>query len=215
MPTAREAMSNRPLSAWELREIIRQDFERLLDAEGLLSSQMGFGRVAYRLRLTLEIDRVQQPSSTFLDSRYAGTNVVERQPELASQEAFPLKEPSSEVAVVAKEVRRNIKSPNRERLRTGQPVSVDVKRQDGATVTEKVPYPKDPELEPGDVDIADVSAEGASEAGVAVAPARRQPTPEEADAAINAPAEKREFWSGAKQMEAERDPNAPWPTTEP
>lgn len=156
-PTAREVIANKPLAGDEVRELLRADFERLLDAEGLLSHYMAYGRLGWSLTLALHLDNPMRPESvTEILSRGAAIN----QPEIAAVEgAPPLANPSEEDIASALTLERTVTSPNVERLRNGLPVTIDVRQQDGTTSQQKVDYPPDPSLGEGDVTITDHSSE--------------------------------------------------------
>lgn len=161
MPTASETVPNRPLSGSEYREILRQDFEKLLDGEGLLSTYMGFGRVAHKITLQLFMANPLHPESKiYIDSRQKSKQEVEAHPELAAIEAPPLT--GDEVIVSEHTASRDITSPNSERLRSGQPVPVEVRQADGTVITQDIKYPKSDD--DGGVTIEDTSPRRASAA---------------------------------------------------
>jgi hypothetical protein len=148
MPSSREIVLNLALSGDELKEIILADISRLLRAEGMLSSNAAFGKVAYTLALKLHLDNPFFPESlTRIDSQPATLRQVEDSPALASVMRPPL--PSSATRSVGGTViHRDIASPNVERVRLGIPVPVLVEQQDGTKTVERVKYP--PEQAPVD-----------------------------------------------------------------
>jgi hypothetical protein len=157
-PTGRETVVNKALSGGELKKIILADCQRLVDAEGLLSEHIAFGRVAYSITLRLQIDNPYAAKD--------GVTIVsvpkrDSSGQLGVVESLPLASPSPATELGAMTLDRKIDSPNAERLREGLPVPVVVKGQDGTTQTESIKYPPDafPELGPGEVIIADVSAQ--------------------------------------------------------
>ncbi len=137
MPTSSEVVPNTPLSGIELKELISQDFAHLLAEDGMLADYMAFGRCAYRITLELQLDNPTYPKST--------TETHSRH--------YPLKPLSTKASVLEGKVQRKVTSPNAERLRSGQPVPVQRKQQDGTTITEKVTYPKDERIGEGDTQI--------------------------------------------------------------
>jgi len=141
-PTANEVISQKPLSATEIKEILRLDLERLLEGEGLLSHYMAYGRISYDLTLRLHMDNPMMPESKVT---------------VTSKPAPPLADPSPEAVASGTNVHRNISSPNAERLRHALPVPVSVKGQDGTTQTEFIKYPPQPDLGEGDVTVSDVT----------------------------------------------------------
>lgn len=151
MPTTNEIVTNKPLSGLELREIIRSDFERLLDGEGLLSHYLAYGRISYDLTLRLHLDNpMQRESSVSIASKPHADTIIE---------APPLKDTTAEAVASGTNVRRDITSPNAERLRHGLPVPVTTRGADGTTQQEMVKYPPQPELGPGEVAVTDTTKE--------------------------------------------------------
>jgi len=150
-PTANEIIGQKALSGMELREIIRKDFEKLLDAEGLLSHYMAYGKISYDLTLRLHLDNpMQRESSVTLASK----------PHVDSpMEAPPLKIASNKSVASGQNIHRDITSPNAERLRHELPLPVTVRGPDGTTQTELVKYPPQPDLGSGEVTITDVTKE--------------------------------------------------------
>jgi hypothetical protein len=148
-PTSTEAIVNKKLSGLELREILRADFEHLLDAEGLLSHYIAYGRISYDLTLRLHLDNPYTPeSSVSIASKPQAGTVIE---------APPLASPSAKSVVSAQNVHRDIKSPNEERLRHGLTLPVVTTGQDGTIQTEQIKYPPQPELGPGETTLTDAS----------------------------------------------------------
>jgi len=142
MPAASEIAVNRALSGEELKVVLRAAFEKLLDAEGMLSSHVAFGRVAYDLTIRLHLDNPFYPQSiTRVESRQASKQEVATDPRLAVIEPPPLDKPHSSPTVAGQTVSQSIESPNAERLRHGIPVPVDVRQQDGTVTTEHIQYP--------------------------------------------------------------------------
>jgi hypothetical protein len=150
-PTTGEAVSNKALSGLELREVIRADVERLLDAEGLLSHYLAYGRISYDITLRLHLDNpMQRESSTTISSK----------PHVDSpMEMPPLAHPSDKAVASGVNVHRDITSPNAERLRHELPLPVTVRGQDGTVQTEMVKYPPQPDLGEGEVKITDTTCD--------------------------------------------------------
>jgi hypothetical protein len=168
MPTAREVVPNTKLTGSELKTILRADFERLLDNEGMLSAHIAFGRVSYAINLKMHVDNPFHPESEIaMASRQVGTNLVAADAKLGAIEPVPLADPSLDASVAATKLQRNITSPNAERVRHGLPVPAIRTQQDGTTITEKITYPKEslPDLPDEDVAITDTSAQAAQEWG--------------------------------------------------
>lgn len=143
-PSARETVMNRALSGSELKSLIRADFERLLANDGLLSNHVAYGRISYQIVLRKHLDNsLQRLDESFVDS----------------QPAPPLADPSPDAIASGDTLTRTISSPNAERVRTGIPIPVAVKQQDGTTTVENVQYPPDDSLGDGDVQITDSTPE--------------------------------------------------------
>jgi hypothetical protein len=156
MPTAREVIANRPLSSTELRPILHAVLDKLIENEGMLSPHLAYGRIAFTLTLALHVDNpmaVTTPIS--LSSAPPAVNATPE--ELSAKGALqspPIISPTAEAAESVTEAEYSIDSPNAERLRHGLPVSLDVKQMDGTITQEKVTYPPDPSLGPGEVKIS-------------------------------------------------------------
>jgi len=130
------------LSGAELKEVLRADFNKLLDAEGMLADRVAYGRCAYAIRLTLHTGNVYWPESTIetvSDRRGSVADVVGEGRIIP--EKLPLENPSGGSSFGAQELSRSIDSPNAERLRTGMPVPVERRQADGTLITEHIKYP--------------------------------------------------------------------------
>lgn len=162
--TTREIIPNTPLSGAELKSLIRADFETLLANEGMLTDYIAYGRVGYRIQIGLYIDNPLSPrSNSHILSRPHPTRAIVDTPSLGAVETPPLLHPTTESTIAAIDISRNISSPNSERLRTGLPIPVLRREQDGSTIQALVKYPAPDDGDPGDVAIEDTSAELADE----------------------------------------------------
>jgi len=150
--TSRETVGNKGLNGSELKEIMIADFARLLDNEGMLNHYVAYGRIAYTLTLALHTDNPMR-----LESSVA--KVSQPSADRPAVEAPPLVDTSKDAVVAGAKLDRRITSPNEERLRHGLPLHVTMRGADGTVQTEQVKYPPSPELGPGDVTLADASAE--------------------------------------------------------
>jgi hypothetical protein len=150
--TGREAVVNKALSGIELREILKADFERLLDAEGLLSHYVAYNRIGYDLTLRLHLDNPYYPESAVA----IASKSSEAHPGV---EPAPLRDASDEAIASGQSLHRDIASPNAERLRHGLTLPVETRGQDGTVQIEQVRYPPQPELGPGEVTITDTTKE--------------------------------------------------------
>ena len=154
MPTQSEIIANRPLSGTEMREIIRQKLDTLMENEGLLTHYVAYGRVAFTLTLKLHLDNsFQRESEIEVSSSPAPVN----DPNPTVLEAPPLADPSPDAIISATELDYSIDSPNAERLRHALPVPVDVKQHDGTVSQESVTYPKDESLGDGALTVKNVT----------------------------------------------------------
>jgi hypothetical protein len=155
-PTAREVVVNRALSGPELRKIIHAKLDYLMDNEGLLSNYAAFGRVGFSVTLALHLDNPLSPESSI---EYVSRNPAVNEPDalLARVESIPLAEPSAEASLSGSQLDYKIDSPNKERLRHGIPVPVDVKQPDGTVSQQIIPYPPDPALGDGNLSLRDVT----------------------------------------------------------
>lgn len=183
-PTASESVPNRALNGTELKELLRADFERLLDNDGMLSEHLAFGRVAYDIVLRLHLDNAATPlSESSIKSRTRSVQQVRETPQLAAVESAPLQHPSSGAVAQGTEIQRIVDSPNQERLRLGLPIPVDVRQADRTIVTEQVRYPKDESLGEGNVQEQDVTKETRSAWGMLEQPQEVTVPAEEPDGA--------------------------------
>jgi len=172
MTTLKETAINKPLTGTELGILIERDFrERLLPNEGSLSAHIAYGRCAYEIVLRLHTANPMMPVTEInVRSRAMGVNEIdelrdkdgavirEAQPELAALEAAPLTDATND-SVGGTTLRRNVTSPNAERVREGLPVPVEVRQQDGTKTVENVVYPKQLGAGDGDVTVADSTNE--------------------------------------------------------
>lgn len=152
-PIASEVVPNRPLSALEVRELIRRDFDRMLDQFSPLQSMAAFGRSSWQLKLTFITETGAQ--DTFIDSRPHAVNIItgegRNKQSLPAPEQFknvrphPLQSALARAAGIT--LKREATSPNAERLRSGLPVPVDVKQNDGQVRQETIQYQPDPTMQ--------------------------------------------------------------------
>ena len=157
MPTTREVVPNRSLSGNELKRLILADFTRMLDNFGILSPHIAFGRCSYRLTCTVQSDKHAKPQDITLDSRAIDKRSVEANDSLGAVESHPLVDPSPAADTAARELVREVSSPNAERMRNQIPVPILRKQKDGTLINEEIPYPPQPELGRGEVTETDIS----------------------------------------------------------
>jgi hypothetical protein len=162
MPS-KEIVSNRALSGTEVQKLMREDFEKLLEGEGLLSQQMGYGRLGYDIRIRMHMANPFHPESEIsISSRRRAVQELDDNPALAAIESPPLAD-APDALVSATQVERTIDSPNVERIRIGEPIPVSVKQMDGTVSTQHIQYPKDPDAGDGNVVVRDVTDEALAE----------------------------------------------------
>lgn len=167
MPLQRETVVNKALNGRELKEILRQDFAKQLESNGLLTDYIAYGRIGYEIRLTLHLQDFNRTAPvTISPSRAPSIQQVEAVPELASIETFPLSSAAPDAVVDATRLTRNITSPNAERVRAGIGVPVQRRQQDGSLIEETVKYPPDPTFGEGNIGLEDVSAATRKELGI-------------------------------------------------
>ena len=92
MPTKAEVAINRALSATELSEILRRDFEALISKDGLLSSRAAaFGRISYEIRINLHLSNPAYPEHPLqYSSRRVAKQEIEADPRMDVIKPHPL-----------------------------------------------------------------------------------------------------------------------------
>ena len=169
MPTAKELVSNKPLSGVEARAILLSDFASMLESHGLFTGQMAYSRLAYEIRLTAHFDNFTLPQTQdSVRSRRRSDSAIAADPSLAAIEsAPPLVAPSPGAVFTSDELHRDIQSPNVARLEHGLPVEVSVKDADGHTTERAIQYPADyPGMESVPPTTKDVTAATRAELGL-------------------------------------------------
>lgn len=214
MPTSREVITNKPLAGEELKFILREDFEKLLIAEGILTSHIAFGRVSYQLELRLHTGNIHLPTSITTQRSILDPT---RHPALEPPPLTP-QPPRHDQFLSAHTLGRAITSPNLERIRHGLPVEIQHRTQEGSIEREKVVYPRDPDKMPGaegpgDMQIIETSAAARADWGVLDQPLDvtipAEPTPEEMQAELDAArgAADADAAAEAAQIAANQPPN--------
>ena len=176
MPAGRESIANTPLAGNEVRDLIMEDTRRMIEAHGLLSSHVAYGRIGYEVIVRLHLANAvfddmtvstRGLHDTSIKSRPIARNIVQDHDELRAIETPPLAGVDEDTSVVLGEkVTRNITSPNAERLRAGLPIPTMVRNQDGSYRTEFVKREAQPDLGPGDVRIMDDTAAARADWGL-------------------------------------------------
>jgi hypothetical protein len=148
-----EKVVNRPLTGTELKSYLLGICERLLDAEGLLSEHIAFGKISGTIKLTLKLENAYFPESvTTID--------------FAKEQ--PIENPSGQNDFAQQTASFTMDNPNAERVRLGLPVPVETKQLDGTKQIEHILYPKDDveDLPAQQVEVKDTTAEGKKELGL-------------------------------------------------
>lgn len=139
MPLSNETLQNHPLSGQELLEVILNDLQDLLAKDGMFRENVGYGRVAYKLQLELEMDNLTYPK-----------HVAQR-----ATRPPTLPDPSPEALSLGKSRSRQIVSPNATRVLNDLPIKVQSVTGGRLTEHEVLGYDKSdvpPQPEPIDAD---------------------------------------------------------------
>jgi hypothetical protein len=156
MPLNQETIPNKPLSGIEVKGLILQDLEKLLDNDCMLTEYIAHGRISWKVRYSLCFDNPLLPAS---EMSYATRKPAHKEQDpVPGLDQFPLSESSPEMSFSAHEISREVDSPNAERLRTGIPVEVVGVDDDGRRTTKLVKYDTD-ETIPEKVETRDVTDE--------------------------------------------------------
>ena len=151
-PVQNEKIVNRALSGSELKSYLLSICQRLLDAEGLLSEHIAFGKVSGTVKLTLKLDNAYFPESV------TAINFDKEDP------SAPV---TNENEFGQQTATFSMDNPNAERVRLGLPVPVETKQLDGTKQIEHIMYPSDMEGIPEQqVEVKDTTDEGKRELGL-------------------------------------------------
>lgn len=127
MPTSNEVIPNRPLSGTELKRILTAKFAEMLDRDGLLSSNVGFGRLGYRLRADLYLDLPSQPQHRItVESAPPARNERQRDGDIPLDQRQPpeFDDPTPDAVAISRSAEGKVESPNRARIENRIPVQV-------------------------------------------------------------------------------------------
>ena len=155
-PTQSEKVVNRPLSGSEVKSYLKSICDRLLDAEGMLSPNIAYGRLSGSIKLTLKFENSFFPESI---------TTIEVSQEREIPPGVKIESPLEAGQQVAEFTMDN---PNAERVRLGLPVPVETKQLDGTKQIEHVLYPADQveDLPEQHVIITDTTEQGKKELGI-------------------------------------------------
>jgi len=144
-PVQNEKVVNRPLTGSELKSYLLSICQRLLDAEGMLSEHVAFGKVSGNIKLTLKLDNAYFPESV--------TSIDFQKEDLTA----PL---SNDNEFAQQTATWTMDNPNAERVRLGLKVPVETKQLDGTRQIEHILYPSDMEDLPAQqVEIKDTTVD--------------------------------------------------------
>ena len=104
MPLSSETIANRPLSGTELKERIKADVEMILNRDGIFSPYLAYGKLAYTITIDFQLSNPMMPKHKI---------------EFEVGEVDPTSADS-----IGLELKREITSPNAERVALGLPVKV-------------------------------------------------------------------------------------------
>src|SRR5262252_1758923 len=97
MPTAAEQAYNKALSGTEVKELLKQDFDKLIANDGSLTDYVAYGRLSWKITLVLQTGNAFMPETTSVSE---------------GGEKFPMPDAVTE----AYEVDHEVTSPNVERV---------------------------------------------------------------------------------------------------
>jgi len=140
MHTAAEQAYNKALNGEETKQLIRADFDKLLNNMGELSNYIAFTRVGWKITLVLQTANAYRPQ--------------------AESEIEHGDLPIDDAVTHAEEVSHQVDSPNVERVHAGIPIPVKVKELDGTTVEKRIQYELEDvkDLPPQQIEVKDVTA---------------------------------------------------------
>lgn len=169
MPLNQETIPNKPLNGIEIRDLMMRDLEKMLANDCMVSDNLAYGRISWKLRYSLNFDNPVLQNS---EISYATRPHAHNDPNKIDQlEAFPLEKPSTEAVFSSSEAERNVESPNAERLRAGIPVEVQTIDDEGKRVGKLVQYENSPD-NPDTLSIRDVTDEERAEQKITLPPPR-------------------------------------------
>jgi hypothetical protein len=136
---------NRPLSGAELKKIILQDVENILDQDGMLAHHVAYSRVAYAVTVKVMTNNPiipEWPNRT--RSRKSTPQQIEERPEFEAVKKFPLERAETDVPFdVGMQRIREIVSPNQSRIENELPVTISFRGPDGEPQEKQVIYEKE------------------------------------------------------------------------
>lgn len=140
MPTSNDTIPNRPLSGYELRQIIMKDIDDMLARDGMFTPHIAYGRVGYRVDIALQLDNpLYSEHKSSVESKDPSRN--ERDPIKKQLRKPPMKGPSDDAAYAGLQRNRVIDSPNHARIEHEIPVLIKVSDpQTGKLVDKEVVY---------------------------------------------------------------------------
>lgn len=150
MPLSTETVPNLPLTGKELAELIIKDLKARLDADGMFTEYVGYGRVSYEVGVTIRTANWHYPVHTSTKrSKAPGTGELEKNPKLSAIEGHPLGDAPGTVELKTSRGRK-IESPNRARLENDMPVKVS-SYEHGRVMERELRYDRPAEVDPAAV----------------------------------------------------------------
>lgn len=145
MPLSSEVVPNKALSGSELAQLMLHDLAQVLERDGMFTHYVAYGRVAYKVRIEIQMDNPTFPRHEVQTRARAKVGTpLEGEP--------PLAQPTSEDALdMILERDRVVDSPNAARVESGQPITVQIV-QEGKLRTKEVRFDPDDVPEPQVVD---------------------------------------------------------------
>jgi hypothetical protein len=150
MALSTERVVNRPLSGKELRKVILDHVEEMLAKDGMLAEYIGYGRVAFTVRVELHLDNPSTPKHV-VRMRASAEAPLEGAP--------PLENPSGEAVATGSERVVTVDSPNLTRMYHDMPIHVYRNDGKGGVAEHPVAYAKEGLPELPALEERDISAE--------------------------------------------------------
>lgn len=135
MPLSSEVVRQKPLGGLEVIELLVNDLRDLLGRDGMFAAHVGYGRLAWKIRVELQMDNISYPT-------HVASRSSQKTKEKEGVESFPLPEPKGKVRAKDLERSRRVESPNAARIENGLPITVQAVSQ-GKLVTHELKYEKE------------------------------------------------------------------------
>lgn len=131
MPTGREQVENRALTGAELKQILINDFTRMLERDAMFANRLSYERASYRIKVQLFLPLPQYPEHT------AATQSIDPpKNEKDGKKKLLTAPPKSQLATVGLERSRVIDSPNLARLTNDLPITINRRNPESGRIEE-------------------------------------------------------------------------------